>query len=407
MSKINIALSDLHAAYEQWIGTPNAILELRRQESNEQIPSEMDILFFQPAAEDNLSDEEYFTYIATAGMSTRVMQGPCKHVELILCVNRRHSSEELHALGRALSELAVIPFCEGTYFAPNLLVCDVLLPLFENMNCVLITNWGTYLPEWLPGIKPPVQLLCVRAIYESEADIIEKIGDIEAIRRFTNESIKLDDPKRLPAYLRKLSDATESKKLNEQIELTDVEIAIQNIWHEIEAWYMKNAPRLLEDLKGGVSDQQINDFEAVIEMSLPDDYKASLKLHNGDVYFHDYEYLNLECVLNKWLIMTRLNEDDTFKDRKPIDTAGGIIQNTWWHRGWIPFAEDGGGNLICIDKAPGVNGVPGQMLYMELQSGPCVSKHKSFLEWIGHYKDDLYRGVYELDEDGCLVEKID
>lgn len=203
-SKTNITLSDLHVAYEKWAGQPVWTLELRKNEINEQIPTEMNILFFQPAREDNLSDEEYFTYIATAGMSTRTMKGLCKHIELIICVAGRQHSEDLRALGRRLAELAVIPFREESYFAPNLIVCNVSLPLFQKMNCVLVTNWGTHSPEYLPGIVPPVQVLCVRPIYESEANVIDKIGDIEAIRRFMSEGVNLDDPKRPPACLEEL-----------------------------------------------------------------------------------------------------------------------------------------------------------------------------------------------------------
>ncbi|MFB2891749.1 suppressor of fused domain protein [Aerosakkonemataceae cyanobacterium BLCC-F50] len=201
MNEANPTLAALNAAYERWAGTPTTILELRRGELNEQIPTELNILFFQPEPEDNLSEEEYFTYIATAGMSTHVMQGPCKHAELILCVQRLQPPEALETLGRRIAELAVIPFREDTYFAPNLLLSGVSLPLFEPMNCVLITNWGVNSPEWLPGIQPPVQLLSVKPVYESEAEIIKVIGDIEACSRFINEGVNWDDPKRDSAYL--------------------------------------------------------------------------------------------------------------------------------------------------------------------------------------------------------------
>jgi hypothetical protein len=161
----------------------------------------LNILFFQPEPEDNLSEEEYFTFIATAGMSTPMMNGPCKHVELIISVQGLQPPEALETLGRRMAELAVIPFREDTYFAPNLLLSGVSLPLFERMNCVLITNWGVNSPEWLPGIQPPVQLLSVKPVYESEAEIIKVIGDIEACSRFINDGVNWDDPKRDPAYL--------------------------------------------------------------------------------------------------------------------------------------------------------------------------------------------------------------
>ncbi len=203
MTETNLTLADLNAAYERWAGKPVAVLQFQKEELNEQIPTELNILFFQPELEDDLSDDEYFTYIATAGMSTRVMQGPCKHVELILCVQKHQPPETLNEIGLKLAELAVIPFRENTYFAPNILLSNVSLPLFEHMNCVLITNWGVYSPEWLPGIQPPVQLLSMKPVYESEANMIKVIGDVEACRRFQHQGVNWDDPKRSPANLRK------------------------------------------------------------------------------------------------------------------------------------------------------------------------------------------------------------
>lgn len=407
MNQANPTLSALHTAYERWAGIPAAILELQRDELKEQVPTELDILFFQPAEEDNLSEDEYFTYIATAGMSTRIMQGPCKHVELILCVQERQPQEALELLGRRLAELAVLPFREGTYFTPNLLLYDVSLPLFERMNCVLITNWGVYSPEWLPGIQPPVQLLSVKPVYKSEADIIERIGDIEACRRFRNEGINWDNPKRNPASLPVLTTIVEFEERRKLMAKTDVETTIQNIWNDIKEWYTENASSLLENLKDGVSAQELSEVEERVGLALPDDYKASLRVHNGDVYIHDYNYLSLDKVLDRWLRMTQKSEEGAFEGREVFEAGGGIIQNTWWHRGWIPFAEDGGGNLICIDMAPDADGVVGQILNMERQSGPVVSEYTSFLEWLEHYKDDLYDGVYEVDEDGYLIEKLD
>ncbi|WP_228062085.1 SMI1/KNR4 family protein [Coleofasciculus sp. LEGE 07081] len=374
---------------------------------NEKIPPQLDILFFQPAAEDNLSEDEYFTYIATAGMSTRIMQEPCKHVELILCVQERQPQAALELLGRRLAELAVLPFREGTSFTPNLLLYDVSLPLFERMDCALITNWGVYSPEWLPGIQPPVQLLSVKPVYKSEADIIEGIGDIEVCRRFRNEGINWDNPKRSPANLQVLPTIVEFEERRSVMAGTDVKTTIQNIWNDIKEWYTENASSLLENLKDGVSDQELREFEERVGLALPDDYKASLKLHNGDVYIHDYNYLSLDGVLNRWLRMKKMSEEGGFEGREVFEAGEGIIQNTWWHPGWIPFAEDGGGNLICIDMAPDADGVVGQILNMELRSGPGVSEYTSFLEYLEHYKDDLYAGVYEVDEDGYIIEKLD
>lgn len=212
MNENKITLLDLHAAYQQWAGTPIASLELRHAEVSDNIPTAMDILFFQPPPEDKVSSKEFFTYITTAGMSTRIMQGPCQYVELILRVQGRHDLEKLKTTGRGLGELAIVPFREGTYFAPNLIVSNISLPLFEHMDSVLITNWGIQTPEYLPGLKMPVQLLSIHPIYASEADIIEAIGDVEASRRYAIQGINWDDPERPPAHLEEAPSVSKARK---------------------------------------------------------------------------------------------------------------------------------------------------------------------------------------------------
>jgi cell wall assembly regulator SMI1 len=416
MNKTNITLHELHLAFNEWAGEPVDILKLRRDKENEQTPTVMDILFFQPSKEDNLPEEEFFTIIATCGMSTRIMRGPCRFIELILRVQGRQNLEDLRALGRGLGELAVDPFRRGDYFAPNLILCGVGLPIFEGMNCVLITNVGIHSSERLPMIKPSVQLLWVKPIYESEADIIEEIGDIEASRRFTAEGVNWDNPKRIRAHLKNRIVKTNfnekravpnSKKIGKKtVAEANVESVIQNVWKDIENWYKENAPNILDNLRGGASNKQISEIENSFGILLPDDYKASLKIHNGDIYFHSYNYLSLDRVFDKWLKMMELSQVGTFEGNKVEGVEMGIFQNTWWHSNWIPFAEDSGGNTLCIDMAPGINGTQGQILRMEVQSGPSATEHKSFLDWLRGYKDDLYGGRYEVDEFGFIVEKI-
>jgi cell wall assembly regulator SMI1 len=404
VSKDKITLQALHNAYEPLLNAPLAVLEVRKNRLSKEIPIELDILLSQPPEEDNLSEDEFFTSIATAGMSAHILPGPCKHIELVLYVSGHHRQEYLKALGWRLADLAMMPFRQGIFLAPNVLVRNLSLPLFEGMNSVLITNFAVGSPEWLPDIQPPIQLLSVHPVYESEADTIALIGDSEASRRFRSRRVDWDDPKRLPADLREFPVIFDFQAAKFPTETKDIEKAIQNIWKDIENWYRTNVPHFLEDLRDGVSDEHINEFEALFGVSLPEDYKASLKIHNGYVSLHDYTYLSLDVVFHKWSSMTKLSESGSFEENEVSD-AGGLIQNTWWHRGWIPFAEDGGGNMICIDMMPTEAGVKGQILYMELRSGPFVSKYKSFLEWLDGYKDDLYQDVYEVDEDGFIVEK--
>jgi cell wall assembly regulator SMI1 len=187
--------------------------------------------------------------------------------------------------------------------------------------------------------------------------------------------------------------------------MNNINELIIGIWQDIKEWYKIHAPQRLEDLMDGISKTEIIELEQKIGFSLPEDYKASLKIHNGDCHISDYNYLSGDSVIYQWLMMKELLEEGKFSDFKINYPEKNIIQNTWWDLKWIPFAEDSGGNMICIDMNPGINGIEGQIIYMEINEGPIPSKYKSFLDWLESYKNDLYDNLYEVDEEGYISPK--
>ncbi len=142
------------------------------------------------------------TFLATAGMSTRELPEPYPHIELFLDVPGMYDWPDLLSLGERLAELAVLPFAKRSSYAPGQLIYHVSMPLYHGMTCLLVTEWGGGPPpEWLPDITPLVRLLALHPLYESEADVIAKVGVIEAYRRFTAHGVDWSQPDRLPAPL--------------------------------------------------------------------------------------------------------------------------------------------------------------------------------------------------------------
>lgn len=404
MTETTISLLELHASYVIWVDPPVDVLELRHNATEAALPTALDVLFFQPTEEDELPEEEYFNFIATAGMSTYLMPGSQDPVELFLQVRGRHNFADLHSLGRRLAELAVLPFRENFAFVPGLVLHNVSLPLFTAMDSVLITHWAVHAPTWLPNTNPPVLLLSVIPLYESEAIIIAEIGEREAVLRFYAEEINWRDPHRSAAALRPRTTVDSPLQRRSVMPVEDVPAKVRAAWQGIEQWYAANTPRLEQDLQEGATAAQVTAFEQHTYLTLPADYKASLEIHDGEVSVYGYTYLSLDSVLNSWSNMTKLAEADTFAHAEVYEQGEGIIQNTWWHRGWIPFAEDSGGNMLCIDTTPAAKGVVGQVLRMEIGSGPGITEYASFLAWLEGYRDDLDAGKYQVDDEGFLFE---
>lgn len=47
----------------------------------------------------------------------------------------------------------------------------------------------------------------------------------------------------------------------------------------------------------------------------------------------------------------------------------GRMREVYWSDGWVPVAEDGCGNQLCVDLSPGDRGTHGQIIAMEFQDG--------------------------------------
>jgi len=186
--------------------------------------------------------------------------------------------------------------------------------------------------------------------------------------------------------------------------VTDVPARVHAAWRTIAQWYAAHSARLHQALRAGALAEQLAAFEQQTGLTLPADYRASLATHNGAVALHDYTYLDLAGVLNSWASMNKLAAAGTFAHAAVYEQGGGIIQNTWWQRGWIPFAEDSGGNMLCLDTAPAAKGVGGQVLRMEMGAGPGIMEYPSFLAWLEGYRADLAAGKYAVDAEGLLYE---
>ena len=66
---------------------------------------------------------------------------------------------------------------------------------------------------------------------------------------------------------------------------------IKEYWNRIEKWFENNKPEFLKLLADGATEEEIVEFEKYIMSRLPEDFRESLKIHNGQkdwgLIFHD------------------------------------------------------------------------------------------------------------------------
>ncbi len=175
---------------------------------------------------------------------------------------------------------------------------------------------------------------------------------------------------------------------------------IIEIWIGVEKWLRDKSPSRYAELQLGAEDRKIHEVEMLMGKSIPDDYKSSLLRHNGNAALSSYTYLSIENAIS---LYSAMNEREII-EREIDDPESQLIQPKWWHYGWLPFAEDSGGNLLCIDLDPGPKGKFGQILVVEADMGPGPAGFDSFCAWLSDYHDGLQTGRFYADEEGFIYE---
>jgi hypothetical protein len=182
--------------FEEWLGQkPGYVSTFHHDQPSADVPTEIEVLFFLPPGGPGDDD---VTTVTTAGMSSRLMKGTDKRVELVFELKGQLDQKGRETLARQLADLAILPFQRGWTFDANTVLDGIVLHPFEKMTHLLIKDWSTT-EEPLPGVDPEVILLRVIPLFESEAAVVREIGDVPAIARFLRQKAKMEDFDREPA----------------------------------------------------------------------------------------------------------------------------------------------------------------------------------------------------------------
>jgi cell wall assembly regulator SMI1 len=185
------------------------------------------------------------------------------------------------------------------------------------------------------------------------------------------------------------------------------------IWQKLEQWMLANAPELHITFQAGASDREIAKLEQHLDVTLPEDYKAFLRLCDGQseeiaVGFYDGELLSAKSVKFQWDTWKELLDgdawmelldDNVFVRSKSQPDQG--VRDDWWNPRWIPFTHDGGGNHLCLDLEPAEGGTVGQIITMWHDSGERELKFPSFTAWLESVLNGIEAGAIVFDREVC------
>lgn len=177
---------------------------------------------------------------------------------------------------------------------------------------------------------------------------------------------------------------------------------------DIVGWFRDHASPCFEAFTEGASPLTEDDrdqLEGVVGR-IPGDFAAYQLLAHGycRMSFFEYSSLDIEHIVEVHRNLSeRFASSDEPPPRLPEDSG---VHASWWRQGWVPFAEDGGGNLICIDLDPAPGGKRGQVFYWDSLAGPRPPVASSFLEFFESYAADLVGGGYRYDPDSGAFDRV-
>lgn len=183
-------------------------------------------------------------------------------------------------------------------------------------------------------------------------------------------------------------------------------------WQAIDRWFEQHARPCHDQLasSAAASESEIAALERTLGVSLPADLRAHLARYGKDTgaTFYEYEGLDVERIGERWSGLERLRGAGTFAAWEPreLDAGESRVQRTWWHGAWVPFAQDGGGNLRCVDLDPGVHGTRGQVIGWELHGGPTRPIAPSFEAYLRRFRDELAAGKLRYDENSGIFDEV-
>ncbi|MBD1909243.1 MULTISPECIES: SMI1/KNR4 family protein [unclassified Leptolyngbya] len=176
---------------------------------------------------------------------------------------------------------------------------------------------------------------------------------------------------------------------------------MNELWFTLEHWLSQHFPEVLADLNPGCSDEELDELERWLNCSLPEDFRAFYKRHNGQIgeapgLFLGLPFLSTDALYGEWCTWQGLAEDfakeaEDFNEESRATKITGesyphdAIKPIYINLRWIPFSHDGSGNHLGIDLDPGVAGVRGQVINFgpdENNKFVIASSLTDFVTWI-------------------------
>ncbi|OAB47172.1 SMI1/KNR4 family protein [Paenibacillus antarcticus] len=138
------------------------------------------------------------------------------------------------------------------------------------------------------------------------------------------------------------------------------------------------------NLQSGATDEELQLIENTLNVTLPVEMKKIYTVHNGqnwnvgvNSFVRNLTLSPISLIIDNWNFLQEEFESD---DIEP--DIEGEIKPVLWNSKWIPIAENGGGDYLCLDTDPSEAGSVGQVLYCWHDWGKRSVEAENLFEFI-------------------------
>ena len=162
------------------------------------------------------------------------------------------------------------------------------------------------------------------------------------------------------------------------------EKAVMQLLTQLDEWMRAHRVDLYKKLNPPATDAELRELEAQAGHALPPAFKALLKWRNGQPAdttdtFHPLTNEMFASSASMLATMREMNELAKFGDITPES----------WSKAWLPFMDDGGGDLSCLDLKTG------RVVSRNHETQEVRQTHASLEEWLKELVAELSTNNFE------------
>ena len=164
----------------------------------------------------------------------------------------------------------------------------------------------------------------------------------------------------------------------------------------IKRWCLRHAPEALPAFDPPASEADLQALEGEVG-PLPADLVSFWRRCGGTEVPGPFPFavLSPAASLACWSQLQR-HAVHVFPTATDVDAG---LRPAWTHRGWLPVTDDGDGNHVCVDFAPGDGGTRGQVLTLLAHDPRRTLLASSWGRWLRDLAADMEGGRLVATED--------